>query len=135
MELTIKLVEVPTKVNVPPKIAANDSGNSNLPGLIKRLFLTVLISAATTAVLFINAEEIAVYTIMRKLDCNLEPLKISKDTRRSTLVRSKANDANTNNTKVISPGLTALVRMSWVSTKDVAKQANIATAKMRSGKR
>ena len=54
--LTIRFVEVPTKVSVPPKIAAKDNGINNLPGLIKVLFLMVEISVATTAVLLINAE-------------------------------------------------------------------------------
>ena len=54
--LTIRLVEVPTSVNVPPKIAAKESGNNNLPGLTKVFFLIVPINVATTAVLLINAD-------------------------------------------------------------------------------
>ena len=67
------------------------------------------------------------------VDLNLEPLFIKAESRRKTLVRSKAKEQNTKNNKVTKPEFTALLRMSAEETKEAAKQTNVAPAKIRSG--
>ena len=89
----------------------------------------VEINAATTAVLFINAEAKAVQSRVLSVDLNLEPLIMNTETRRRTLVRSNANEQSTSNTKVTRPGLTTFVNTVSVETKPVAKQASSETAK------
>jgi len=93
----------------------------------------VEISAATTAVLFINAEAKAVQMRVLRVDLNLEPLIITAETRRKTLVRSKANEHSTRSTKVTKPGFTTFVNTVSAETRPVAKQASSETAKTFSG--
>lgn len=54
---TIKLVDVPTKVTVPPKMAAYERGNKYLLGFSSFCRLIIPIMIATTAVLFKKAEK------------------------------------------------------------------------------
>ena len=57
--LTIRLVEVPTRVSVPPTMAAYDRGSRILLGLIRKRRLSWIangINIATTAVLLRNAD-------------------------------------------------------------------------------
>jgi hypothetical protein len=79
------------------------------------------------------AEAKAVPSNNRKVDFTFEPLKTPADKRLKILVRSKAKEHNTNNTRVTRPGLTALVKMSSTLTNDSAKHNNIVTEKTRSG--
>ena len=59
IEFTKRLVDVPIRVNVPPKIAAYDKGSSNFVGLIWKRFDKLIakgIKIATAAVLFIKPD-------------------------------------------------------------------------------
>ena len=73
---------------MPPRIAANDKGNNNLPGLTTVFFLTTEIKVATTAVLLINAELKAVKLRVLKLAVVDLPLSINAEIRLIILVRS-----------------------------------------------
>ena len=126
---------MPTKVKVPPKIAAKDKGNNSLPGFIKVFFLMVLIRVATTAVLLISAEAIAVLNKVLTAEPNLEPLINTEASLRKTLVRSKANEHKTRKIKVIKPGFTAFAKICSELTNEKAKHTNEVPAKTRSGLR
>ena len=63
MELTIRLVDVPMRVRVPPKIAAYERGNNNFVGLIWNRFDKLIANGmkiATAAVLLIKPDIIAI---------------------------------------------------------------------------
>ena len=124
---------MPTNVNVPPKIAANERGISNLPGLTTLLFFIVEMSDATTAVLLINADENAVPTRVLKVDEKAEPLIIAADNRLNTLVRSKAKEHKTNKTKVTRPEFIALLNTSSYEINEKPRQTNMTTENIRSG--
>lgn len=65
-EFTIRLVEVPIKVQLPPRIPAKEMGISNLDSeRLKRLESSdiILINTITTAVVLINAEIVPVINI------------------------------------------------------------------------
>ncbi len=87
-ELTSRFVEVPTKVNVPPKIAAYDSGINTFDGLTSNFCATLIvigINTATIAVLLTKADAIAIakrYTISPNI-FDLEPIFIIRNTRYS----------------------------------------------------
>ena len=72
-------MEVPTKVSVPPKIAAYESGINTLDGLTLNFCATRIvigIKTATIAVLLTNADAIAIankYTISPTI-FDLEPI-------------------------------------------------------------
>ena len=57
---TIKLVEVPISVIVPPKIAVYDRGNNSFEGEWFGLSFMAVINEATTAVLLVNDDKKAV---------------------------------------------------------------------------
>ncbi len=124
---------MPTRVRVPPNIAAYDKGNNNLPALISLFFFTLLISVATTAVLLIKAEAKAVPIKSRNIDFTLEPLKTLLLRRRKILVRSNENEQSTNKINVTKPGFTALARILSTLTKESAKQTSTVIENIRSG--
>ena len=65
-ELTIRIVDVPIKVQLPPKIPAKDTGKSNFPlGILYFLDKSVIIlmNTITTAVVLINPDTAPVMNI------------------------------------------------------------------------
>ena len=86
--------------------------------MINLLFLIGVISVATTAVLFKNADAKAELskTLIKEAFADLLKSLLARNRRK--LVRSRAKEHITNNTKVISPGFIALLKNSSVVIND-----------------
>ena len=102
--LTIKLVDVPISVIVPPKIAVYDSGNNSFEGEWLGLSFIAVISDATTAVLLVNDDKKAVDNPNFVTDFTKLPLDSDCANFWIRVVFSIAVDTNTNSTKVIATG-------------------------------
>ena len=72
MPLTRILVDVPMSVHIPPMMLANESGISNLEGLILAVAAmrpTIGMKTATTGVLLMNADTTATRSISNRVAC------------------------------------------------------------------
>ncbi len=116
-EFTTRLVEVPTRVVIPPRIEAYDRGISSFEGGWRRCFEIGPSSAPTTAVLFMKAEIRVAKPPSFSIARPSLPLSSEEDRRSSSGERSSASDTSSSRISVASAGLVKLDRKAcWLDS-------------------
>ena len=124
--LTIRLVEVPMSVSVPPRIAAYDRGRSNREEAWYSLRRKTFAKLATTAVLLSTADMGAAIATIFATDQDKRGESTRRDNIPSHGKRSSATAHKISSTKVTSPSLVVFDQKVSMLTKPATRQNNAA---------